>query len=88
MKTLLQTRVGTWVSEDVDLPNGRRATLETLHHPGAAAVVPFLTPERILLLRQYRFAAGEGLAERFHERPMVGVISCVRQWPPPTGRLT
>lgn len=58
MKALLETRVGTWVSEDVDLPNGRRVTLETLYHPGAAAVVPFLTPERILLLRQYRHAAG------------------------------
>jgi ADP-ribose pyrophosphatase len=58
MRKMLETRVGPWVSEDVDLPNGRRVTLETLQHPGASAVVPFLTPERILLLRQYRHAAG------------------------------
>ncbi len=29
-----------------------------LRHPGAAAVVPFLDDDRILLLRQYRYAAG------------------------------
>jgi ADP-ribose pyrophosphatase len=44
--------------EEVELPNGNRVELEILHHPGAAAVVPFLARDRILLLRQYRHAAG------------------------------
>jgi ADP-ribose pyrophosphatase len=44
--------------EEVELPNGTRAELEIIHHPGAAAVVPFLSEDRILLLRQYRHAAG------------------------------
>jgi ADP-ribose pyrophosphatase len=51
-------RVGTFALEDVELPGGRRMTLEILHHPGAAAVVPFVAPDRIVLLHQYRFAAG------------------------------
>jgi ADP-ribose pyrophosphatase len=57
-RVLHRGRVGTFALEEVELPSGRRVTLEILHHPGAAAVVPFVGPERILLLRQYRFAAG------------------------------
>ena len=44
--------------EEVVLPNGNRVELEIISHPGAAAVVPFLSDDRILLLRQYRHAAG------------------------------
>lgn len=51
-------KIGTFSIVDVELPTGRRVTLETLEHPGAAAVVPFLAPDRILLLSQYRYAAG------------------------------
>jgi ADP-ribose pyrophosphatase len=51
-------RVGTFSLEDVELPGGRRMTLEILRHPGAAAVVPFVAPDRVVLLHQYRFAAG------------------------------
>jgi ADP-ribose pyrophosphatase len=43
---------------DAELPDGKRVELEIVEHPGAAAVVPFVDAERILLLRQYRFAAG------------------------------
>ena len=51
------------VTEEVALPNGRTATLDLIHHPGAAAVVPFLDEERVLLIRQYRHAAGGTLYE-------------------------
>ena len=50
--------VGTFGLETVDLVNGHRAELAILRHPGAAAVVPFLDRERIVLLRQFRHAAG------------------------------
>lgn len=50
--------VGSFGLEQVELPDGRRLTLELLRHPGAAAVVAFTAPDRILLLRQYRHAAG------------------------------
>ena len=51
------------VSEEVELPNGRRAALDMIRHPGASAVVPFLSKEEILLIRQYRHAAGGEIYE-------------------------
>ncbi len=57
-RVLHEGPVGRWVEEVVALPNGNHATLQLLQHPGAAAVVPFVSPDRILLLRQYRHAAG------------------------------
>ena len=45
------------------LPNGRRVELDLVRHPGAAAVVPFLGPGCVLLIRQYRHAAGRELIE-------------------------
>ncbi len=57
-RVIHEGRVGTWVSEEVELPNGSRLVLETLNHPGAAAVIPFLDADRILLIRQYRHAVG------------------------------
>lgn len=44
-------------SHGVSLPNGHRIDLDVVHHPGASAVVPFLAPDRVLMIRQYRFAA-------------------------------
>ncbi len=42
-------------ADEILLPNGRRAVREYIDHPGAAAVVPFVTPHTIVLVRQYRF---------------------------------
>ena len=44
-------------SEQVALPNGRTVLLDVVRHPGAAAVVPFLSDDEVLLIRQYRHAA-------------------------------
>jgi len=44
-------------SERVALPNGQTILLDVVRHPGAAAVVPFLSDEEVLLIRQYRHAA-------------------------------
>jgi ADP-ribose pyrophosphatase len=57
---------GEWievVTEDVLLPTGRKVTLDTVRHPGAAAIVPFETSDEILLIRQYRFATGGEIFE-------------------------
>jgi len=51
------------VTEEVALPNGGRATLDLIRHPGAAAVVPFLSDDEVLLIRQYRHAAGGTIYE-------------------------
>jgi ADP-ribose pyrophosphatase len=44
--------------EEVELPGGRRVALDIVRHPGAAAVVPFESDDVVLLIRQYRHAAG------------------------------
>jgi len=49
--------------ETVDAPDGSTLQLELVHHPGAAAVVALASPiesddPSVLLLKQYRYAAG------------------------------
>lgn len=39
----------------VAFPDGRKASREYIIHPGAAAIVPLLEGERLLLVRQYRY---------------------------------
>jgi ADP-ribose pyrophosphatase len=48
--------------DTVRFPNGQTGELEMIRHPGAAAVIPVLTPDgtedpQLLLIRQYRYAA-------------------------------
>jgi ADP-ribose pyrophosphatase len=62
---------GKVISLDVDqvrFPDGSTGEVEVVRHPGACAIVPFLSdPEgedpQILLLRQYRYATGGYLYE-------------------------
>ena len=51
-------RVITVTTDDVVLPNGHRAKLEVVHHPGGAAVVALDSKRYVCLLRQYRYVAG------------------------------
>ncbi|MFO0691263.1 MAG: NUDIX hydrolase [Myxococcota bacterium] len=51
------------ITDRVTLPNGKSTLVDLLKHPGAAAVVPFLDDGRVLLIRQYRHAAGGYLLE-------------------------
>jgi ADP-ribose pyrophosphatase len=46
------------VSERATLPDGRTVDLDIIRHPGASAVVPFLSDDEVLMIRQYRHAAG------------------------------
>lgn len=51
-------RVFTLVDRVVVLPNGRKATLNIVKHPGAVAIVPVHGNGDVVLLRQFRVAAG------------------------------
>jgi 8-oxo-dGTP pyrophosphatase MutT (NUDIX family) len=51
-------RVITVTTDDVVLPNGHRAHLEVVHHPGGAAAVALDSKRQVCLLRQYRYVAG------------------------------
>jgi len=54
-------------SDEVLLPNGKKAVREYLDHPGAVAVIPFLDSPfeiplekaRVVMVKQYRYAVGE-----------------------------
>src|SRR5438552_592843 len=62
---------GKIISLDVDtvrFPDGSIGELEIVRHPGASAIVPFLSDPagedpQVLLIRQYRYAAGEFIYE-------------------------
>lgn len=56
-------RVIRVTTDEVILPNGHRATLEVVHHPGGAAVVALDSEGRVCLLRQYRYVGGGWLWE-------------------------
>ena len=52
------------VTEDkVQLENGHETTREIIHHNGAAAIIAFDEDDRLLLVRQFRYAIGEELLE-------------------------
>ena len=50
-------RVIRVTTDEVLLPNGHRALLEVVHHPGGAAMVALDARLRVCLLRQYRYVA-------------------------------
>lgn len=57
-KNIYKGKVVTLNVETVKLPNGVTVDLETIRHPGAAAVVPMKDEDTVLLIRQFRHAAG------------------------------
>jgi len=61
--THFRGRVVSLTVDEVTLPNGHRASLEIVHHPGGAAAVAIDGEGRVCLLRQYRHAVGEWIWE-------------------------
>jgi 8-oxo-dGTP pyrophosphatase MutT (NUDIX family) len=62
-KQIYQGRVVNLRIETVKLPNGATADLELMHHVGASAVAAVDEAGRVVLIRQFRFAAGGYLWE-------------------------
>jgi len=56
-------RVIKLVVHDVRLPDGGQAKRELVQHPGAVAMVALDGERKVLLVRQFRMAAGQVLAE-------------------------
>jgi ADP-ribose pyrophosphatase len=53
-----QGRVFKVVQETITLPNGKQMKLDMIRHPGAAAMVPLTRNRSVIMLQQYRHAAG------------------------------
>ncbi|MGH7427203.1 MAG: NUDIX hydrolase [Candidatus Methylomirabilaceae bacterium] len=58
IKPIFQGRIVKLNLETVTLPNGTTVELEIIRHPGAAAIVPLKDERTVVLIRQYRHAAG------------------------------
>jgi ADP-ribose pyrophosphatase len=58
VRNIYTGKVVTLNIDTVRLPNGVTVDLETIRHPGAAAVVPIKNDETVVLIRQFRHAAG------------------------------
>lgn len=64
--TLLRSWSSGWLridTERVELPSGHETELDIVRHPGASCVVPLLSDDEVLLIRQYRHATGGTLLE-------------------------
>jgi ADP-ribose pyrophosphatase len=57
--TVYKGKMVDWCCDDVELPNGGKATREYMDHPGAVGVVPVLPNGDIVLVRQYRYPVDE-----------------------------
>jgi len=58
VRNIYAGKVVTLNIDQVQLPNGVTVELETIRHPGAAAVVPLKEGGIVVLIRQFRHAAG------------------------------
>lgn len=57
---------GTWVKisrDTVSLPNGHEAHRVVIRHPGAACVLAVTDDDKVVLVRQWRYATGQALLE-------------------------
>ena len=54
VKQVFKGRLLNVFVQKVRLPHGYVATFETIKHPGAALIVPFLSKDKIIMLRQLR----------------------------------
>lgn len=56
--TAYQGRVFKLVTENITLANGISLDMDIIRHPGAAAIIPFIRSDTVLLIKQYRHAVG------------------------------
>jgi len=63
MKTVFSGKLLKVFVKKARLPNGYLATYEMIRHPGAALIVPFLTGDKIIMLKQLRPVIGKHIYE-------------------------
>ena len=69
------------IRENITLENGTTTDVEFIEHPGAAAIIPFLDDNRIVLLKQYRHALKKVIWEipAGTLGPQEEIISCAKR---------
>ena len=62
-ETIYQARVFRLCRETVSLPNGVTTTLDVIRHPGSSAIVPLLSDDQVVMIKQYRHSLRKYLWE-------------------------
>ena len=80
-KVLFRGRVFTLKRDRIAEPGGVVTTREIIVHPGSVVVLPVLSDGRIVLIRQYRHAAGQYLWELVagHKEPNESAVTGVHR---------
>lgn len=60
---LYRGRSFSFYSDEVVLPNGKKAKKDYVKYPEAVAIVPFIDEENIILIHQYRYPVGKAIYE-------------------------
>ena len=63
VKEVYRNQVFAFLTEDVTLPNGSRAEMAFVRHPGSTAIVPLVDDDTVILERQYRHPVRDYLFE-------------------------
>ena len=56
-------RVITITVDEIAFPDGRNIQMEVVRHPGSVVLLPMTAPDRVLLVRQYRYVVDRWLWE-------------------------
>jgi ADP-ribose diphosphatase len=62
-QTVFRGRVFNVTVDRVAYPDGRIVTMEVVHHRGSVVLLPMPAPDRIILIRQYRYVVDQWLWE-------------------------
>jgi len=54
IKKIFSGKVIKLTLNEIKLPNGRETRIEKIEHPGAVLVIPFLSWDKIILIKQFR----------------------------------
>jgi ADP-ribose pyrophosphatase len=63
MTEVYKGRVFDFVTENIELPNGRETDMAFIRHPGSTAVVPLMGDNTVVMELQYRHPVAEYLLE-------------------------
>jgi ADP-ribose pyrophosphatase len=62
-KQIYKGRIISLRQDEIEFPDGRRVVRDLVVHNGAVAIVPFLSKDEVVLVRQFRYATGDFIWE-------------------------
>jgi ADP-ribose pyrophosphatase len=62
-QVLLQTTKFCVVRRELDVPGRGPIQKDVVHHPGAVLILPLLSPDQIIMIRNFRYSIGQELLE-------------------------